>query len=224
MRRFRLTPIAVGLALMVAGIVLVRVVAFAEPPVDVGFSHQGLSPVPDCQLATPEGRPSEASPAAGVPSSLATPVAAATPGVLPDLNLRIEAVAGNGESADRGLPYPLRLFTLRLAPGETTDSLDAECELGFNLLYVASGDIEFTHPAGPSGSDTGQVGAVSYVRSGEPSETRLAAGAPVTLGAGDTIFLEEALFAFRNVGTGEAVLVGSAVTPEWLPCAGGGCN
>lgn len=224
MRRFRLTPIALVLALVVTGIVLVRVVAFAEPPVDVAFSHQGLSPVPDCQLATPEGRPIEATTAAGTPSSLATPVAGATPGVLPDLNLRIEAAAGNDEGADRGLPYPLRLFTLRLAPGEVTAPLDAECELGFNLLYVASGDIEFTHPAGPAGSDTGQVGAVSYVRSGAVIETRLAAGESVTLGAGDTIFLEEALFAFRNVGAGEAVLVGSGVTPEWLPCAGGGCN
>jgi hypothetical protein len=219
---------------VISGAVLVKVGADQENDVVVAFSHQTESRAPHCQIesatsaqpaATPDEIPDAATPAVAMDTA-ASPEPAATPVGLPGLNLQIEATAANNELAEYGMPYPLRLFTVNLPPaGQPTGDLGAqECRLGFILLYVLTGQVEFTHHAGGANADLGDSGAVTYVKSGNPSETSLAVGASVVLEPGDSVFLERAVFSFRNVGPDDAQLLGSAATPQWLPCAGGGCS
>ena len=158
----------------------------------------------------------------------ATPVGPmATPASLSHDDFRIEAVAANNDPAENGLPHQLRLYSVRL-PIDTplpNDLGQAECKIGYSLIYVAAGEVEFTHHPDPDGATGLDVaGAVSYIASPATETVMLDAGAPpVVLRAGDSIFLEQAIIAFRPVGTTEALLIVSAVTPEWLPCHGGGC-
>jgi len=213
MRRLRLTPIAIVLGVLIGAAMLVNAVAFSDSPTDVAFSHQGLPEPPNCQklAVDEEGMATSADRSgAGVeatplhPEEDATPTAPTTPGTpgpLADLDLRIEAAAANDSTVELGLSHPLRLFTLRLGATDATREIRVECEVGFFVLYVVSGEVDVTHHAAPvkpnsgeTGTTLGEAGAVSYVPSGGPSEVRIEVGATVTLRAGDAIFVEQAVF------------------------------
>lgn len=221
--------------LVIVSTALLNAVAFADHGTSIAISHQVETgtPPPDCEIPTPivgdTGTPADH--AAGDDGDVAppdsTPSSAVASGPAPELDLRIQATAGNNLSAERGLPYPLRLFTVRLpAAGVRAGEIGAaECRLGYLLLSIEAGEVEFTHHAAPNGeTDLGSAGAVTFVRGGETVEQPLAVSASDVMRPGDVIFFEEAIFSFRSVGSGEALLLGSAVTPEWLPCTGGGCN
>ena len=221
--------LAVLLAFVVAGGVLLRAAADERDEVAVAFSHQNESRAPHCQIGVPVPAPSGSATPVDEVALPATPDAGAaveSSSVLPGLSLRIEAAAANNELSEYGMPYPLRLFTLNLPPaGQPAGDVGAkECRLGYILLYVLSGQIEFAHHPGGEDGDLGDSGAVTYVRSGDPGETPLEIGKTVVLEPGDSIFLERAVFSFQNAGSVEAQLLGAASTPEWLPCAGGGCS
>ncbi len=223
--------VVVLVGLLVGGTVLLNAVAFADSRTHVGFSHQSATPTPDCAFAAGAGvdlaTPEDDGPAADASTPRAMSSLAATPASLADLDLRIEATAGNGDGMEGGLPYALRLFTLRLpAAGEPVEGIGEEaCRIGFFVLSVVAGEVEFTHHAAPDGSTSlGRAGAMTFSRSGEVAEQPLAVGASEVLRPGDAIFIEEAIFSFRSVGPNEVLLIGSSVTPEFLPCAGGGCS
>lgn len=217
MSRIVRRPVFALLSVAVVATALIQAGVFAEGNRDVRFSHFAATPVPDCLV--PGSFAAEA----------ATPVPpAGTPASLLDVDFRIEAVAANADTGEGGLPHQLRLYTVRLPVDKPLpdDIGQAECKIGYSIIYIAAGEVEFTHHTdddGAAGLDA--AGAVSYLASPATTTTMLPAGAPpVTLKAGDSIFLEQAIISFRPVGTTEALLIVSAVTPEWLPCNGGGCG
>lgn len=222
-------PLAVVVAVVLSGAILVGVGAFADEQVDIGFSHLGATPQPNCQAASSRQSGLGATPVAmqGTPEPIAvgtdaTPVAGDG---LAHLNLRLEAAPENDVTADRGLPHSLRLYTVRLPAGGPGGEIgQAMCRVGFSLIYVAAGEVEITHHLGLNGTGPELAGMVSYTKNDEERPRALAAGESVQIGAGGAIFLEQAVFSARNAGTEEALLLVSGVTLEWLPCSGGGCN
>lgn len=216
MSRFARRPVVALLGVAVLAAALVQAGVFAEGNRDVRYSHFGATPIPDCQFP-----PSFAAEAA-------TPVPPpGTPASLLDVDFRLEAVPANMETGEGGLPHQLRLYTVRLPIDKPLpdDIGQAECEIGYSVIYVVAGEVEFTHHEAEDGAGLDVAGAVSYLASPATTTTMLPAGAPpVTLKAGDSIFLEQAIVSFRPVGTTEALLIVAAVTPEWLPCHGGGCG
>ncbi len=215
MNRFVRRPVVLLLCGAVIAVALVQVGAFAEGNQDVRYSHLNATPMPDCLVES------------SAEAESATPVAQEeTLASMLDVDFRIEAVAANGDPAELGLPHQLRLYTVRLpiATPVPTGVGAAECEIGYSIVYVVSGEVEFTHHVAPEGAGLNVAGAVSYVASPATESVMLDAGAPpVTLRPGDSIFLEQAIVSYRAVGASDVLLLVAAVSPEWLPCHGGPC-
>ncbi len=228
MRRIPPITVLALVSLLLGGAVLARASVVHEPTVDYAFSHQGLTPVPDCQDT---GQTNAQPVAENSLDARSTPLAA--PSVLPELDLRLEAISRNSGAATGGLPDPLRLFTIHLPTddGAGGDRREERCRVGYLLLYVVSGTIELTHHLAQvegtpdvTGAELNLAGAVSFMHRGDAGATPLDAGNAVTLQPGDGVFMEQAIFSLRQVGEAEVLIVGSSVTPEWLPCRGGGCG
>lgn len=215
MSRFVRRPVVVLLSVAVLAASLVQVGVFAHGNDDVRFSHLNATPVPDCLVQPP------------AEAGAATPVAQGENlASMLDVDFRIEAVAANGDPAEMGLPHQLRLHTVRLPIDGPVPAGSGQptCEIGYSIVYVVSGQVEFTHHVAPEGAGLDVAGAVSYVASPATESVMLEAGAPpVTLRPGDSLFLEQAIVSYRAVGTSDVLLLVSAVSPEWLPCHGGFC-
>ena len=158
----------------------------------------------------------------------ATPVAspvAAEIGPGPDDYLGIERIdLGHGGLAE--LPNRrLRLSRITVAPGATTPPAPNETNVAADasfVLYVESGTLEATF-AGPA-SEGGHMEVRHPAGPGQQAARteRLDPNDKVALQAGDSVFVEDALYIFHNT-SGEAAIATSAVVeqaavPRGCPC------